>query len=155
MDGIRSHSRPRFLLPSLESHQHYLKRPVLASRLVEITEAATTQITRGVDRDRVYMSKKDADKVHECICMFALAAKLMIADEDSSAVGEALTEDGMTCPAIVEVFDTCITCLKAMRNSVSPEVFRWVFEARGRMPDDKWKQMMRCFQEVEDAVTST
>lgn len=71
---VRTTSRPQFSLPDLDAALQYLKDPVLAGRLEEITEVALEHLRGGVKPVTLFGGSIDAIKFHETVTGFAIAA---------------------------------------------------------------------------------
>lgn len=78
-------SRPQFLLPDLSAVREYIAHPILRGRLLEITEAACTQLEAGVPDDHLMGGSVDVAKLRESLTVFALVA--VAAHGDAAAAG--------------------------------------------------------------------
>lgn len=76
---VRSNVRyPQFLLPNLDAARAYVMDPVLAERLVSVTQMATAHLKAGVNPRALFgkQHKYDVPKFREAMIVFAVAAQL-------------------------------------------------------------------------------
>ena len=122
---------------------------MLASRLVEITRAATVHLKNGVDKDVVFMWSVDTIKVHECLTMFAVAAKLTMQQQSMGGDGSGTAS---TAASTVRVLDACVDCLKAIGDGPNPVVGKWLYSQKEVLKEPAWKMLMGSFAELEKAL---
>ncbi len=67
--------RPDLQLPTFGTACHYLRDPVLAPRLVEITQCANSHLAAGVPPIHLFGSSTDSFKFHEVTSCFYLASQ--------------------------------------------------------------------------------
>lgn len=79
LHSVRSNVKyPQFLLPNLQVARAYLHDPVLADRLVDMSQLATAHLYGGVDAKALFgkQHKYDVAKFREAMTFFAVAARL-------------------------------------------------------------------------------
>lgn len=92
LKGVRTTMRPDLELSSLEDARAYLRDPVLGSRLLEITAAATAQLAGGVAPDKLFGAQHayDAPKFHEACTLFLVVAEKEGQDESAAVFRRGL-----------------------------------------------------------------
>ena len=131
---------------------------MLQSRLVEITRAATVHLKNGVDKHTVFMWSVDTTKVHECLTMFAVAAKLSLAAAATAPVAAAGGSEGGGSGGgranAADVLDACVECLGAMGDGLNPAVAKWIYALRGseHVQEAQWTLMMQSVAALEQTL---